>query len=69
MDTWPLFRLPRIYEHGLVFAAFSLGVLAAGIASNEWDAILKSGGCFLAIAWFPSACLELFRRTRAAGAV
>ena len=59
-----LSSIPRIYQHALVFTAFSLGATGAGVVSHEWSTILGSGWCFVAIAWFPSACLEFFRRAR-----
>lgn len=55
-------RLPRVYEHFVVFTAFSLGALGAGVVADEWSQVLSWGWCFLAIAWFPSVCLEFFRR-------
>jgi hypothetical protein len=60
-------RLPRIYEHFLVFAVFTAGAVTAVIVSGEWRAAIGSGWCFAAIAWFPSAILEFFRRTKMEG--
>jgi len=55
--------LPRVYEHFIVFAAFTSGSLAAVAVSGEWRAMIGSGWCFVAVAWFPSVILEFFRRT------
>ncbi|MCW1923450.1 hypothetical protein OKA05_12875 [Luteolibacter arcticus] len=62
MVELPSRRLPRSYEHFVVFVAFTAGVSAAIIVSGESRAVVESGWCFVAIAWFPSVVLEFFRR-------
>ena len=64
MHTTTGCRLPALYEHALAFSVFSLGVFFAACISREWETLLVSGGGFLGIAWFPSACLALFRRLK-----
>ena len=56
-------------EHVLADVWTSAGVLAALVLCGDWRAVIGSGWCFAAIAWFPSVILEFFRRTKIDGAL
>jgi hypothetical protein len=59
--------MPRLFQHCLAVSVFCVGVAAAVLVSGAWERVLASGGCFIAVLWFPSACLELFRKMRPEG--
>lgn len=55
-------RLGRMYSHFISYSSFSVGAFAAWLASGAWNPS-GSMGCMIAIAWFPFAGVELFRRS------
>jgi hypothetical protein len=57
----PQLRIPRIYLHGMAFGAMSVGFLLTIAVHNDWNH-LDSAWQVVAVAWFPSACVEVFRR-------
>ncbi|HEY1121360.1 MAG TPA: hypothetical protein VGE67_07150 [Haloferula sp.] len=60
-DLAPQLRIPRVYLHGIAFGAMSVSFLLTIAVYNDWRD-LDSAWQTVAVAWFPSACVEVFRR-------